>query len=336
MRGGDAKQRKDRHIEVCLAEDVEYPQSTGLEKLRLQARLPDFLPLEMDLSCVFLGRKLSMPLLIAPITGGGTKSARINRNLAVAAEHCGIAMAVGSEYSMMEGKVDRESYLLRDVAPGIPLLGNLGLMHLKRGREYVKEAIESMGADGIIIYINPLHEIIQVNGDTDFGRCLETLEAICAGFPYPVFVKEVGFGLDPATIQFVSQIGVAGADVAGVGGTSWGRIEGLIQERDYSLYEEIGIPTSDAVRIASSILRPDQCLIASGGVRNGLDMAKCFALGANMVSMALPFLKWADKGSEEVILGIERMKQELSICLWCCGCRRVSDLKGRLLPYKSL
>jgi isopentenyl-diphosphate Delta-isomerase len=142
MKSVDVRQAKDQHIEICLDRDVEGSRQTGLEALRLEPSLPDFAFSDIDLAFTFLNGKLSLPLLIAPITGGGIRSVRINKTLAEAAERCGIAMAVGSEAPMMEGKIDRESYLLRDVAPTIPLLGNLGLMHLKKGRDYVRDAVE--------------------------------------------------------------------------------------------------------------------------------------------------------------------------------------------------
>jgi isopentenyl-diphosphate Delta-isomerase len=156
------------------------------------------------------------------------------------------------------------------------------------------------------------------------------LESLCEDFPYPIFIKEVGFGLSRDTIEWASKQRVAGVDVAGTGGTNWTRIEGLIQKKDYSLYEQLGISTSEATRIAAGVLREDQCLIASGGVRTGIDIAKCFALGAQMVSMALPFLRWADGGVKEVIRGVETIKEQLSVCLWYSGCHRVSALKGRI------
>jgi isopentenyl-diphosphate Delta-isomerase len=324
-------QEKDHHIEVCLAWDVEGGRTTGLERFALQGHLPDFVPSDMDLSYEFLGKTLSLPLLIAPITGGGSKSTRINKTLAEAAEQCGIAMAFGSQRPMMEGRADRASYTVRDVAPTIPLLGNLGLMHVKKGRDYVLEAVESVNADGIVFYVNPLHEVLQAHGDKDFKGCLDTLAAIAEDLPYPVFLKEVGFGLSRDVIEWASRTAVAGVDVAGAGGTNWACIEGLVQGKDYSVYEGLGMCTSDVISLASSTLRSDQRLVASGGVRTGIDMAKCFAMGSHMVSMALPFLRWADRGVDEVIRAVDHLKGQLEVCMWYCGSRNVSGLKGRIV-----
>jgi len=178
----------------------------------------------MDTTVQFLGRTLSLPLLIAPITGGGRLSTRINRNLAEAAEHCRIAMAVGSERPLLEKKAAAESYLVREWAPTIPLLANLGLVHAKRGKGYLIEAVESIRADGIMLYVNPLHEILQMTGEGDFSGVLDTLAALLDDFPYPVFLKEVGSGLPETLVCWASAKKIAGVDVAGLGGTSWPRI----------------------------------------------------------------------------------------------------------------
>jgi isopentenyl-diphosphate delta-isomerase len=323
-------QAKDQHIEVSLVWDVEGNRGTGLDKVTLKGGLADFAHTDIDLSCIFLGKILAFPLMIAPITGGGRKSTKINRVLAMAAEELGIAMALGSQRPLMEGLVSPESYQVRDIAPSVPLLANLSLIHVKKGRDYVLEAIERIKADGILFYINPLHEILQVNGETDFNGCLDTLTSVAEDFPYPIFIKEVGFGLTSDVIKWVSQHKISGVDVAGAGGTNWARIEGLIQVKDYSVYENLGMPTIEAVRSARPIIREDQCLIASGGVRTGLDMAKCFALGADLVSMALPFLRWADGGFDDVVSGVEKLKEQLTVSMWYCGCRNISQLKGRL------
>lgn len=328
---------KDLHIQACLDAGVESRLTTGFEEISLEAGLPEFDVAEVETGCRFLGKRLSLPLLIAPITGGGSRSAPINRNLASAAEQCRIGMSVGSMRPMLEGKAGPESYMLREFAPTVPLLSNLGLVHAREGRDYFLEAVESVSADGITVYVNPLHEILQKDGERNFRGLLEALAAIAEDFPYPIFIKEVGFGLSDRVLVWASSTrGISGVDVAGLGGTNWARIEGLIQGKDYSVYESLGRRTRDAVLAAEKSLGKEQRLIASGGIRTGVDMAKAFALGAHYAAMALPFLKWGNGSSAEVIRGIERLKEELSVTLWYCGCREPADLRGRYSSGSAL
>jgi isopentenyl-diphosphate delta-isomerase len=328
-RGRDAA-IKDAHIRVCLEEEVESPVPTGLETLALAGGLPDFSVTDLDATAPFLGRTLSIPLVIAPITGGGSRSLHINRNLAVAAERCGIAMAVGSQRPMLEKKVDRESYLVREWAPTVPLLANLGLVHARKGREYLLEAVESIGADGVILYVNPLHELLQAGGEGDFTKVTDTLDGLIEDFPYPIFIKEVGCGLPESVVRWASARKIAGVDVAGLGGTNWPRIEGLLQGRDYARYETLGTCTRDAIISARRWLREDQHLIGGGGIRTGIDMAKALALGATLTSMALPFLKWAQVSAERVVEGFAKLKEELMVALWFTGSRAVGNLRGKV------
>jgi isopentenyl-diphosphate delta-isomerase len=322
---------KDVHIRVCLGQNVESARTTGLEKIRLLGGLPDFGADEMDVRCQFLGKTLQLPLLIAPITGGGKESARINRNLAEAAERTGIGMAVGSEAAMLERKAARESFMVRQFAPTVPLLANLGLIHAKKGRDYFIEAVEAIQGDAITVYVNPLHEILQQDGERDFRGALDALGSIAEGFPFPIFLKEVGFGLPDSLSLWAHEREIAGVDVAGLGGTNWARIEGFIQGREYALYEQLGTPTRDAIICAQRLLKHGQYLIASGGIRTGIDMAKAFALGAHLAAMALPFLRWADESTERVVQAVQDLKSQLVVALWHCGCRSTADLLGKLL-----
>lgn len=319
---------KDLHIEVSLNQNVESPRTTGLEDVELMPGFPTFALSDMETATLFLGKRISLPLLIAPLTGGGKESLRINRNLAVAAEQAGIAMALGSQRPMLEKKVDPQSYLVREFAPTIPLLANLGLVHAKRGDAYLLQAIESVRADGIMLYVNPLHEILQEEGEDDFRDALSALEKIIKTFPYPVLLKEVGTGFPIPLVNWASERRIAGIDTAGLGGTNWARIEGLIQGKDYSMYEALGSCTRDTLMAVRGSIGKGRYLIASGGIRSGVDMAKAFALGADLCSMALPFLRWAAKSGEEVVRGIEKLREELKIAMWYAGARTVNELKG--------
>jgi isopentenyl-diphosphate Delta-isomerase len=321
---------KDAHIHACMTERVESMLSSGLETLELKPGFPNFRRAEMDTSCGFLGKTLSLPLLISPITGGGSRSRKINVNLAVAAERLGIALAVGSERPMLEGKASAESYLLREFAPTIPILGNLGVAHVRLGRDYLLKAVERIGADGITLYVNPLHEILQADGEEDFSGVFDTLENILSDFHYPVILKEVGFGMADSVVEWAARQKVRGVDVAGLGGTNWARIEGIVQGKDYTIYEELGTRTRDAIKSAKALLRVDQELIASGGIRTGVEMAKAFALGANLVGMALPFVRWATQSADEVVAGVQRLEEELRVAMWFAGSRTPGELYGRV------
>ncbi len=327
---------KDLHIDICLSNDVESPRTSGLETVGLAGAFPAFALHDIDTSTQFIGKTLSLPLLVAPITGGGRRSTEINRNIARAAQRCGIAVALGSSRPLLEKKVRADSYMVRDLMPSVPLLANLGLVHVKRGRQYCLEAVESIGADGLTVYVNPLHEILQADGENDLTGALEALGGILEDFPYPVLLKEVGCGLQDDVIGWAAQNGVAGVDVAGIGGTNWARIEGLIQGKDYAIFEHLGRCTKNGVVAAAKQLKEGQCLIASGGVRTGVDVAKCLALGAHMSAMALPFLKWAARSEEDVVQGVENLRQELITAMWFCGCRTVAELKGKIEEISPL
>jgi isopentenyl-diphosphate delta-isomerase len=321
---------KDVHIKVCLNKAVESKQTNGLEEITLSAGFPAFSASEMDVSAEFLGKRVSLPLLISPLTGGGHLSKKINKNLALAASELGIAMAVGSQKPMLEDKVAPDSYLLRKHAPNIPLLGNLGLAHVKKGREHLLRAVESIEADGIILYVNPLQEILQDGGDADYTGVLKKLENLLDGFPYPVFLKEVGFGFSDTLLAWACSQRIAGVDVAGLGGTNWARIEGIIRGRDFGIFESLGRRTKDVLLAATKRLRQDQCVIGSGGIRTGVDVAKALALGAHMVSMALPFLKWANDSVDEIIRGVRQLREELQVAMWYTGSKEISALKGKI------
>lgn len=320
---------KDVHIEICLNEAVESAQATGLEEMTLKAGFPDFSSSEIETGVRFVGKAVSLPLFIAPLTGGGQLSGRINRHLALAANQLGIGMAVGSQKPMLEGDAEPKSYLVRQYAPSIPLLANLGLTHVKKGREYLLRAVESIGADAIILYVNPLQEILQDGGDADYAGVLEKLDDILDSFPYPVLLKEVGFGLPDALLTWAGSRKVAGVDVGGLGGTNWARIEGRIRGRDFSLFEGLGRKTKDVLLAGRQYLRTDQLLIASGGIRTGLDMARALALGAHMVSMALPFLKWANVSVDEVVRNVEQLREELRVAMWYTGSKEIAALRGK-------
>ena len=306
-------------------------RTTGLERYDLPYRA---LP-ETDLATArtdvrLLGRQLEAPLLIGAMTGGAASSATINRNLALAAQELGLGMMFGSQRIMLEEPEAAASFRVRDLASDVLLLGNLGIAQLNRGygAEHVRRAIGEVGADGLVFHTNPLQEAVQDDGDTDFRGLVRRLEAIVAAVDAPLLLKEVGHGLDTTTVRAVAEIGLAGIDVAGAGGTSWARVEQYVRHGEI-LHPELaewGIPTSDAI-VGARRHAPRLTLIASGGIRSGLDVAKAIALGADAAALALPLLRPALESADAVRRVLERVIRELRIAMHCAGAGTVTELR---------
>lgn len=324
---------KDLQVLTCLTKDVQGRRSNGFEAWRLEPHFPDFAFDEIDTSCLVLGKRLELPLLVSSLTGGGAGSERINQRLARAAQHLGIGMALGSQRIMLQHPASVRSFQVRRWAPEILLLANLGLVHLNCGltREDCLRAVEAIGADGLIFYLNPLHEAFQERGDTDFSGLLEKLGELCESFPYPILVKEVGFGLSEDVLRRLAALEVAGVDVAGAGGTDWGKVERAMgRPRPSPLYEEFGVPTAEALEAAVRILPERTAALASGGVRTGVEIAKAVALGARCTGMALPFLQWADDSVERVTREVEGIAEQLRVAMWYAGARGLAALRGKV------
>lgn len=322
--------KKDNHIKTCLTCDVEAAVSGGFEKIKLLGVLPEFCFSAIDTSCEFLGKKLALPLVIAPLTGGGRLSEKINRRLATAAETLGLAMCLGSQKLMLDNACSPHSYLLRSVAPSVPLLANIGLVHVKRGRSYLLKAVESIAADALSLYVNPIQEVLQEGGERDYCGLIEGLEDILPDFPYPIILKGVGCGIPENLVKWAAgKTEIKGIDVAGLGGTNWIRIEGLMSGSNHELYESLGTETTEAIITARKYLPSGRYLIASGGIRNGVDIAKAMALGANLVAIGLPFLRWAFQSQEEIIRGVNNLRKELLVAMWYTGSCNLAELRGK-------
>jgi isopentenyl-diphosphate delta-isomerase len=278
-----------------------------------------------------LGRRLEAPLLIGAMTGGADASAEINRNLALAAQDLGLGMMLGSQRIMLEEPDAAASFRVRHVAPDILLLGNLGVAQLNKGygAEEVRRAIGEVEADGLAFHANPLQEAVQAEGDGDFRDLVRRLGALAAEVDAPLVLKEVGHGLDTETVRAVAGIGLAALDVAGAGGTSWARVEEYVRHGEIVHPElvEWGIPTADAI-VGARCHAPDLTLIASGGIRSGLDAAKALALGADAVAVALPLLRPALESADAVRDVLKRIVDELRIAMHCAGAGSVTDLRS--------
>ena len=316
--------RKKRHIEACLEDDVEYTQiTTGFERWRLPYRaLPELDLAAVDLSCNLFGRRLRAPLLIGAMTGGSELSARINRNLALAAQRCGVGLMLGSQRVMIESPEVTPSFAVREFAPDALLLGNLGLAQLLLGygAEEMSRAVAAVGADGLAVHTNPLQEALQEGGDTSFAGAASRLAELVPRLPFPVILKEVGHGLSATDARLAADAGVAAVDVAGAGGTSWAKVEQIVRwgEVRHPDLAEWGIPTSVALTAVARAV-PGLPLIASGGVRSGVDIAKALMLGASACAVARPLLAPAVESADAVEQVLERLIFELRVALFGCG-----------------
>lgn len=323
--------RKLRHIEACLLPESQYQGvTTGLETVPWPYRaLPELNLAEVDLGVTFLGRRLSAPLLIGAMTGGAERAGQINRNLATAAQRLGIGLMLGSQRVMLERPEVAATFQVRDVAPDVLLIGNLGAAQflLGYGAEQAVQAVRQVGADALAVHINPLQEALQAGGDTNWAGMVPRLGALVPSLPFPVILKEVGHGLDARTVRSVAGMGLGALDVAGAGGTSWARVEelvhhGVIRRPDLC---EIGVPTAQALRDARREA-PGIPLIASGGIRTGLDAARALLLGAQVVAVARPLLEPAMDSPEAVEAWLTRFVQELRVSMFVGGFADVSSL----------
>jgi isopentenyl-diphosphate delta-isomerase len=330
---GGMETRKRRHIDVCLTEAVEYQTvTTGLERYRLPYNALTQTDLDsVDLACEFLGSRLRAPVLIGSMTGGAELSATINGNLAAAAQQLGIGMMLGSQRIMLNNGSASASFAIRDVAPDVLLIGNIGLAQLNDMvvPDLVK-ALDRVGANALAVHTNPLQEAMQHKGDTDFSGSITRLRDIAGSIEYPVILKEVGHGIGAAAAAELVDCPIAAVDVAGAGGTSWARVEQLVRygEIRFPALAEWGIPTAQALLEVRHTL-PDVPLVASGGIRTGMDAAKALALGADAVSVARPLLAPAIESVAAVVDWLQCFIDELLICLHGCGAADLAALRRR-------
>ncbi|GMV43581.1 MAG: isopentenyl-diphosphate delta-isomerase [Myxococcales bacterium] len=329
--------RKDHHLRICLEEDVGFAGvRNGFERYRFDH---DALP-EVDLAAVTtetraFGKALSMPLMIGAMTGGTAKAGEVNRILAAAAQQTGIGFALGSQRRMLEEDDAFESYDIRQIAPDVLLMGNIGAVQLNCGvtPEMVSRLVRRTGCDVMAFHLNPLQEAIQPEGDTNFAGLCHKIEEAAAALPVPVVLKEVGAGISAVTAQKIRRLPVGGVEVAGVGGTSWSRIEALrssnrIQADTGEELASWGIPTAESLVTCRRML-PDLPIICSGGMRTGLEIAKALALGADLCAMALPFLQAAQGGVDAVVERIEQIRYELRTVMFLTGAATVEGLRTR-------
>jgi isopentenyl-diphosphate delta-isomerase len=325
--------RKRRHIDVCLSEAVDYQTvTTGLERYRLPYNALTQTNLgSVDLAADFLGARLRAPVLIGSMTGGAELSGTINRNLAAAAQQLGVGMKLGSQRIMLDNGSASTSFSVRDVAPDVLLIGNIGLAQLdERMVPDLVKALDHVGANALAVHTNPLQEAMQHEGDTDFSGSVSRLRDIAGSIGYPVILKEVGHGIGAAAAAELVDCPIAAVDVAGAGGTSWARVEQYVRygEIRHPALAEWGIPTAEALVEVRHML-PDVSIVASGGIRTGMDAAKVLAMGADAVAVARPLLAPAIESPAAVVDWLQRFIDELLVCLHGCGAANLAALRRR-------
>jgi isopentenyl-diphosphate Delta-isomerase len=329
--------RKSRHLDICLEDDVASGLDAGFTRVRLRHEaLPECALDDVDLSTTLFGHTLAAPFLISSMTGGTKRALAINRNLAVAAQRAGVALALGSQRAALEDPSLLETYRVRDVAPNVVLFANLGAVQFNYGMtvDDARRVVESVAADALYLHFNPLQEALQPRGDTNFRALLPRIGTLCRTLGVPVFAKSVGSGISVTTAARLLDSGVAAIDVAGAGGTSLARVEGRRSEdpKREALAETFaawGYPTAEAVATLRAAF-PEATIVASGGVRTGVDVAKALALGANLAAAGLPFLEPATRSAAAVSEALELILTGLRIATFASGCRRPSELPAAL------
>lgn len=328
--------RKEAQLLVCLNNDVQaMGVTTGFERYRfIHQALPEVDWQEIDLATSLLGKRLRAPVIISGMTGGCTLGSEINRNLAAAAQKLGLAMGVGSQRAALADPSLVESYQVRRYAPDILLLGNLGAVQLNGGfgTADCRKAVEMIEADALCLHLNGLQEVYQKAGDRNYRGLTPRIATVCRELGVPVAVKEVGWGISAEAARALVESGVSAIDVAGAGGTSWYVVEQLSagqtrEEVQRSPFAGWGIPTSEALR-QSLKAAGDVPVIASGGIRNGVDAAKALAMGATAVGIAQPLLRPATESAEAVVAFLERFITELRTAMFCIGAADLAALRG--------
>ncbi|NPV09404.1 MAG: type 2 isopentenyl-diphosphate Delta-isomerase [Anaerolineae bacterium] len=342
MRHTGISERKTDHIRICRQEPVQSRITTGLEAWRLvHQALPELDSDDLTTEVTVLGKTLRAPFFISAMTGGTTEAADINRNLALAAQKLGLAMVLGSQRPAIEDPALAHTYCVREWAPDVLLFANLGAVQLNQGYglQECLQAVEMVGADGLALHLNPLQEMLQPEGDRSFRGLAAKIAYVVKNLGLPVLVKEVGWGLSERVARALWEAGVRLLDVAGAGGTSWSEVESLrandeSTRRVASAFADWGIPTADSIQ-QTRAAAPDAFVIASGGIRTGVEAAKAIALGADAVGFALPLLEPACRSAEEVIRYLQDVTEQLRLAMLCSGSQSLADLRHALRPASS-
>ena len=322
--------RKGHHIRICLDEDVQAGRAGFEDITLLHKSLPEIDLKDVDISTTWLGRKFDAPILISGMTGGTEEAEKINKNLAEGAARANIPMGVGSQRAAIENPaIQRTFSVARDVSPDLFLIANLGAVQLNKGytTEHAKKAVDMIKANALALHLNPLQEACQAEGDTMWSSLLPKIKDVCKNVGVPVIAKETGAGISKDVAKDLEKSGIVTIDVSGSGGTSWSLVESYRGPPIGKVFADWGIPTAAAVAEASKAVKIP--IFASGGIRTGIDAAKCLSLGAQMVSVAHPFLVAAADSSEKVYQKIEEFKREIKTAVFLTGSRNIEGLRNK-------
>lgn len=332
------EKRKIEHIAVCLTKDVAFKEKTTLlECVELNYKaLPEINFADVDLSTEFLGKKFSFPFIVSAITGGAQVSKKINSDIAEACQELGVGMGLGSIRAMLQQPSLTETYFVRDVAPDIFLAGNIGAAQLKQySPKEIDDALQALEANALAIHVNAAQEAMQPEGDLDFTGVIAKIAEYADTLSVPVYVKEVGHGISYEVASVLRETKVKAIDIQGAGGTSWTRVDALRHKNSFGEeFRDFGTPTAVSLIETKNALHKTNAnsdstkkIIASGGIRNGLDATKALIIGADMVGNALPILKSQNKkGAKGVTDYLQNFKTEMQISSFLLGCKNVAEL----------
>ena len=334
------KQRKMEHIEICLDEDVQYSIPTMFNDIEfIHNALPEIDKDAIDLTTNFLGLRASAPIVIAGMTGGHPETLAINKRLAQAAELLRLPIGVGSQRSAIENPELADTFrIVRDEAPSVPIIANIGATHV----DSALQAIEMIEADVLAIHLNPLQEAVQPEGDCNSIGVLDKIADIVDSVEVPVIIKETGAGISAGVATQLESIGVDAIDCGGAGGTSWSAVEyyRALKEEDEiqsylgKIFWDWGIPT--ALSVIMILDSTDLDVVATGGIRTGIDVAKAVGIGAMAAGVAIPLLRAAVHGTtEDVVYELNKLIEGLRVTMYLTGCNTIDDLVSRPLIIKG-
>jgi len=329
--------RKADHININLEKDVRSALTTGLEKYHfIHEALPELDLADVDTSLTLFKKHLDAPILISSMTGGTSQAGTINRRLAEAAQSTRTAMGVGSQRAALEDKSQAKTFQVRKYAPDILLFANLGAVQLNYGYtlDHCRRAVDMIEADALYLHLNPLQEAVQDAGDTNFAGLAGRIEQICKKLEVPVIAKEVGWGISERTAKLLSDCGVSAIDVAGAGGTSWSQVEMHRAPDEFTrdlaaTFVGWGIPTAESILNVRKAV-PEMIIFASGGLKDGLDIAKCTALGAALGGMAGNFLKAAALSTDQAVETMKLTQRQIQVAMFAAGASNLKHLQGKL------
>jgi len=344
------KNRKDEHILLVSTENIESHDTTWLEYVKfVHNTLPEINMDDISLSSEFLGKKISSPIIIGAMTGGTELTKKINAKLAKAAQKYQIPMMVGSQRVILDHPETKDTFsIVRENAPDVPIVGNIGMAQIASSAnfEYVNQIIENINADALAIHLNVIQEVIQPEGDKEFSGTIDKIRALKNQINIPLVIKETGCGISKEIARKFIKIGIDYIDVAGLGGTSWVAVE-YFRAKKYNeeskmdlgkTFWDWGIPTAASILEVSSVIdnSSNTKIIGSGGIKNGMEIAKAIRIGAEHAAIAKQFLKVALEGQNSIEKFIEKLLRELRITMLLTGSKNVEDLKHAPIVISSL